>query len=125
MGYRSDIKAVFYTTDKEAWPVLKLYVDENFPEGDKEHLRVIRGKYITGYLFEVDGWKWYDSYPEVIAFNRFVSNLLELADGDDDGPPWCYEFARVGEDYEDLEVNRSNKAEQYVLNFARSIEVDF
>ena len=103
--------------------MLKLYVDEHFPEEDKEHLRVIQGKHITGYLFEVDGWKWYDSWPEVIAFNRFVSNLLELADGDD-GPLWCYEFARIGEDYEDLEINRSDKA-TFVLNFSRSIEVDF
>ena len=124
MGYRSDIKAVFYTTDKEAWPVLKLYVDENFPEDLKGDLRVIQGKYITGYLFEGQGWKWYDSYPDVQAYNRFASNFLELVDGGDDGPLWCYEFARIGEDYEDLEINRSDKA-TFVLNFSRSIEVDF
>lgn len=122
MGYRSDLKAVFYTTDKEAWPVLKLYVDENFPEDLKGDLQVIQGKHITGYMFEGEGWKWYDSYPDVQAYNRFASNFLELADADD-GPLWCYEFARIGEDYEDLEINRSDKA-TYVLEFSRSIEVE-
>ena len=34
MGYKSDVTAVFYTT-KEKFPVMKLYVDENFPEGFK------------------------------------------------------------------------------------------
>ena len=123
MGYRSDITAVFYTTDKETWPAMKLYVDENFPESLKGDLRTIQGKNTYGYMFEGQGWKWYEGYPEVQEFNRFVSNLLELADGDD-GLLWCYEFARIGEDYEDLEMNRSDKA-TFLLSFARSIEVDF
>ena len=40
--------------------------------------------------------KWYDSYPEIIEFNRFVSNFLELAEQEE--IVWCYEFVRIGED---------------------------
>ena len=32
MGYRSDVRAAFYTQYKENFPMLKLFMDENFPE---------------------------------------------------------------------------------------------
>ena len=123
MGYRSDVMAVFYATPDKA-AALKLYVTENFPEDLAGHLKPIDNGHYMGFMFEGDGWKWYPSYPDVQEFNRCVSNFLELVDGGDDGPSWCYEFARIGEDYDDMEVNRSDDS-AFVLNFARSIEVDF
>ena len=75
MGYRSDIKAAFYATPDKA-AAMKLYVDENFPEELAGQLRPINSKLYQGYLFEDENVKWYDSYPEVIAFNTFVSNFL-------------------------------------------------
>ena len=123
MGYRSDVTAVFYTTDKEAWPAMKLYVDENFPEELKGDLREADSKNITGYVFEGQGWKWYDSYPDVQAFNRFVSNLLELVHDEEASLSWHYEFARIGEDYDDVQVDRSDDS-AFVLSIARAIEVD-
>ena len=117
MGYRSNVTAVFYTT-KEKWPTLKLYVDENFPEELAGCLSVAGGR---GYLFQDNSVKWYDSYPEVQAFQRFVSNFLELADGDNDWG-WAYEFMRIGEDSEDIEETQSDGAE-YVLSLVRDVEV--
>jgi hypothetical protein len=117
------VTAVFYTTEVNDWPAMKLYVDENFPEELKGDLREANSKNIAGYVFEGEGWKWYDSYPDVQAFNRFVSNLLELAHDEEAKLGWNYEFARIGEDYDDVEVNRSDNA-AFVLSVNRSIEVE-
>ena len=124
MGYRSELVAVFYAP-KEHAPVLKLYVDENFPETLKEDLRPIDNGRYQGYKFEGQGWKWYPNYPEVIAFNRFVANFLELADGNDGVERrWAYEFVRIGEDSDDTEETYSDHAD-YQVRVVRSINSDF
>ena len=124
MGYRSDLTAVFYAP-KEHAPVLKLYVDENFPEELAGELKPIDNGRYQGYKFEGTGWKWYDSYPEVVAFNRFVSNFLELADGEEGSERrWAYEFVRVGEDSDDIEENRSDYSD-YQVRPVTSIDSDF
>jgi hypothetical protein len=121
MGYRSDLKAAFYTTPDRA-AALKLYVDENFPEELKGELHPIDNGRYQGYMFEGDGWKWYDSYPEVIAFNKFVSNFLELAEQEE--IRWAYEFVRVGEDINDVEETYSDFSD-YQIRVVRSIDSDF
>ena len=118
MGYRSNLTAVFYTT-KEKWPVLKLYIDEHFPEEFKGDLTV-QGE--RAYVFKLDNVKWYDSYPEVQAFERFVSNFLEFANGGDVSTPWNYEFVRIGEDSDDVEETHSNGSEYDVLSVVRNVE---
>jgi len=101
---------------------VKLYVDENFPEDLKENLRPIKNSHYQGYMFEADGWKWYDSYPEIIAFNAFVSNFLELAEQEE--IVWAYEFVRIGEENDDIEENRSDYSD-YQVSVERSIATDF
>jgi hypothetical protein len=121
MGYRSDVVAAFYATPDKAAAV-KLYVDENFPEELAGNLRPIKNAYYQGYMFEDQHVKWYDSYPEVIAFNRFVSNFLELAEQEEIA--WCYEFMRIGEDNDDIEETQSDYADNQ-LRVVRNIETDF
>jgi hypothetical protein len=121
MGYRSDVMAAFYTTPDKA-PALKLYVDEHFPEELAGNLRPIKNTHHQGYLFEDENVKWYDSYPEVIAFHKFASNFLELAEQEE--IKWAYEFIRIGEDNDDVEENRSNYSD-YQLSVSRSIESEF
>ena len=118
MGYRSSVTAVFYTS-KEKFPVMKLYVDEHFPEEFKGDLTV-QGE--RAYVFKLDDVKWYDSFPDVASFNAFVENFLKFADGGDDSTPWAYEFVRIGEDGNDLEETYSDGAE-YVLSVIRDVEV--
>ena len=118
MGYRSNVTAVFYTT-KEKWPVLKLYIDEHFPEEFKGYL-TIQGE--RAYVFKLDNVKWYDSYPEVQAFQRFVSNFLEFDKGGEDSTQWAYEFLRIGEDSNDVEETYSNSAE-YVISLSWDVEI--
>jgi hypothetical protein len=121
MGYRSDVKAAFYA-DKEKAAAMKLFVDENFPEDLAGNLQPINSKHYQGYMFEDENVKWYDSYPEILAFNRFVSNFLELAEQEE--IKWCYEFVRVGEDVGDVEETQSDYAEGY-LYVTRRIESNF
>jgi hypothetical protein len=121
MGYRSDVVAAFYATPDKA-AAMKLYVDENFPEELAGNLRPINNKLYQGYLFEDENVKWYDSYPEVMAFNKFVSNYLELAEQEE--IRWAYEFVRIGEDSDDIEENRSDYAD-YLVYPTRSINSDF
>jgi hypothetical protein len=128
MGYRSEVKAVFYAPQAK-WAALKLYVDENFPTiGDlmrDEDLKAFEGLGYCGYLFGQDDVKWYPNYAEVIAFNEFVHAFLELAEGDNaEALDWNYEFVRIGENYEDIETVYSDDC-AYLLNVRREIEVNF
>jgi hypothetical protein len=128
MGYRSEVKAVFYAP-QEKWAAMKLYVDENFPTvGDlikDEDLKEFDTGLYCGYLFEQDDVKWYDSYAEVIAFHKFVGAFLELADGENAQElQWSFEFVRVGEDYEDIEFKRSEDCDN-LLDVRREIEVNY
>ena len=128
MGYRSEVKAVFYAP-KEKWATLKLYIDENFPTvGDlikDEDLKEFETDISCGYLFEQDDVKWYPNYAEVIAFTEFVRAFLELAEGENsEALDWSYEFVRVGENYEDIETVYSNNSD-YLLDVRREILVNF
>lgn len=124
MGYRSDITAVFYCRHDQ-WPAMKLFVDENFPTVGglirDEDLHEFTGKHIRGFKYEVQGWKWYPNYPEVIAFNAFANRFMEVAD--EDTTRWAYEFVRLGENTDDIEDTYSTYAD-YVLNVSRSIEMN-
>ena len=82
MGYRSDVKAVFYTKDVNEWPALKLFVDENFPDDLKGGLEVIRSSVYFGYVFSAESTKWYGGYPEVEAYNKFTEAYTELINGE-------------------------------------------
>ena len=126
MGYRSNVKAVFYvhTKDKEQWPALRLFVDENFPEGLKDGLEVIGSSYYSGYVFSYEDTKWYDGYDSVGAFNVFVDRYRELIEGEGAVLPWVYEFIRIGEDTEDVETTSAGDA-GYVIRVVRTIESDF
>ena len=125
MGYRSDIKAVFYTSDKEQWPALRLFVDENFPEALKGDLEVIGSSTYSGYVFSCEGTKWYDGYDDVKVYNKFVADYEELIDENGEAKlPWIYEFIRIGEDTDDIETTQAGDA-RYVLRVNRYIECDF
>jgi hypothetical protein len=49
--------------------------------------------------FVIDGVKWYPSYPDVAAFEKMLDEVAELG--------FCYEFVRVGEDHNDIEMRGS------------------
>jgi len=118
MGYRSDVAAVFYVTDKQKLPEIKLWLTENFPV--EEFDSCVRW-FTNGMVFECDDVKWYDTYPDVEAFNTAVEKFVDMfCKGDKEKFEGAYEFIRIGEEYEDVEVIREGDYD-YLLEFNRSI----
>ena len=123
MGYRSDVHALFYTTTKEDLPVLKLYMDENFPKDEWLGLKEISGDRIYGYELVLEHVKWYESYDGVKAFDEFKRKYGALIDEQERGKKWKFEFVRIGEEIDDVE--REQHDSSYVLNVCRSIEANY
>lgn len=134
MGYQSDVQAVFYTMNKEQYPMLKLFVDENFPEQLKEYLERIKSNRYFGFVFFEESVKWYEDSPDVMEFNEFVSKFQEVSPEYEEAKKqidvgvvkrkyWCHEFIRVGENYDDIETNRSWDADG-IMYVNRSIHMD-
>ena len=124
MGYRSDVHALFYTTTKEDLPVLKLYMEENYPK-DLHDLEEISSNRIYGYEMKYENVKWYSDYEDVKAFTAFRTKYLALLDAqEENGKEWAFEFVRIGEDTEDVECEQS-MASIGVLSVSRSIECDY
>ena len=122
MGYRSAVHALFYTTTKEDLPLLKLFMDENYPK-DLHDLEKISSNRIYGYEMVYEDVKWYESYDDVKAFNAFKAKYLALIDAQEEGKKWKFEFVRIGEDIEDVELEQHDS--ECVLSVSRSIECDY
>lgn len=121
MGYRSDLVATFYVKDAKHFPVVKLWLDENFP---MEQLGDSIRWFDRGMLFEAQHVKWYDDYNDVKAFNAAVDKYLELVNAvkeTDDTPTFLYEFVRLGENYEDIDTEYEGFACEYLLSVNREI----
>lgn len=127
MGYRSDVHALFYTTRKEELPLLKLFMDENYPK-DLHDLEEIKSNRIYGYEMKYENVKWYSEYSDVKAFDAFktkYSALIDDQEGEEENKQgWCFEFIRIGEDTEDIECESSTDS-VCVLSISRQIEFDY
>lgn len=124
MGYRSDVHALFYTTNKDDLPVLKLYMDENFLKDESVfELKEIESNAIYGYELVLEQMKWYEGYEYVKAFDAFKTKYLGLIAEQEPGKQWRFEFVRVGEDAEDIEFEQEDSS--YVLSVSRKIECDY
>ena len=120
MGYRSTIAAAIYGDDRDAdkYAMLKTLMNTTFKEtyaeneGNAEwldHTRIL--------MFRFDDVKWYESYPDV---QRFMGMLREIEGLKD----YNYEFVRLGEDDDDIERELGGNHCEYVLDIARSIQVN-
>ena len=122
MGYRSDVHALFYTMQKEDLPLLKLFMDENYPK-DLHDLEEIKSNRIYGYEMKYENVKWYEDYEDVKAFTAFKTKYHALLDEQEDGKKWKFEFVRVGEANDDIEQEQHDSS--YVLNVSTRIECDY
>jgi hypothetical protein len=138
MGYRSEVRAAFYTLSKDEWPALKIFVEENFPKDLDEDLSLITSGGLYGYDYNATSIKWYSSYPEIQAFEKFVDVFEDIADEMRElkgvqGEPyhesvnhWAYEFIRVGEDEGDIERKWGGRANNYpMLNVVTTVDADY
>jgi hypothetical protein len=142
MGYRSDIVAVFYTTNNSDnnRAKLKLFVEENFPkcwreekegqegqEGQEENLTLLDQPHRVLYEFKVSSVKWYDSYSEVIAFEQFWDRFREMCEDEAEGdepPLWAAEFIRIGENTDDIE-ERCVGDNEWLIQISRVININY
>lgn len=138
MGYRSEVRAAFYTTRKDDWPTLKMFVEENFPKSLNEGLYLITSAGMWGYDYNASDIKWYASYPEIQAFDKFVEVFEDIAgemrvlkgvNGEvyhEYVNEWSYEFLRIGEDDGDVERKQGGRAHNYpMLTAITRIETDY
>lgn len=124
MGYRSDVSAVFYAR-KEDWPLAKLFFDENFPTKELGNsVREFETKRLQGYYFHETDVKWYDSYLEVQEFEKFVDGFTERMFDESSPMPWMYEFVRIGENYEDIEMKNEGDVD-WLLGVERRVVTEF
>jgi len=124
MGYRSEVIAVFYTHNAEDYPAMKLFIDETIGEelgGCLTEEDYHDGsKYIKFYAEDV---KWYDSDLEVRQFMAMLDRFKELADGEGSKLTWAYEFVRIGEYLNDIDVRESDGASN-ALVVHRYVDID-
>jgi hypothetical protein len=125
MGYRSDVTAVFYVNKVEHFPILKLWLTEHFPM-DEFHDNI--RWFDRGMVFKEDDVKWYDDYDEVKAFTKAVEDYQELIEDFDNSPvegqpAFCYEFIRVGENYDDVTDENLGYHCDYLLGVTREITI--
>ena len=122
MGYRSDVKALIYPVSSEhsliEYDKLKLLMNTTF----KDVFEAWGKDYFTWddthriLMFYADSIKWYDSFPEVDMFPKFLADVRELE--------YEYEFIRIGEEDDDVESDSTGDAQGYMY-VSRTIEVSF
>ena len=133
MGYRSDILLVVYPdyTDEESkvglqepiirkkgedkYNTLKLLMQTKFKsitedwnvEFDDAKHRLVIGE---------DNIKYYESFDEIAAFEDFKTEIVGLG--------YCTEFARIGEEYDDIVTEYSGNNLEYIVRINREIVID-
>jgi hypothetical protein len=133
MGYRSDVKIVFYLTEGTRdtpptednplipFPILKLWFEENYPVAEAKDEWCAEIEYGEDYiLLNYTDVKWYDGYehPNKVsdAFELF-SNAFRSDERDHRAQ---YEMVRIGEEDPDIERNSSSYSD-YRIAVERSI----
>lgn len=120
MGYISDVAAVFYS-EKEDFPMLKLFFKENFPYDDFAQCIEEFDRHYTGFKFVCEDVKWYENYSEIKKFDEFVKKFNALVV--EQKQPWHYEFCRIGEDYDDIDFTRGENS-PCLLSVSRVFDFD-
>jgi hypothetical protein len=136
MGYRSEVDIVFYVPNgsETAYGLLKLWFDENYPHAeakDEWDASIDYDEENQAILVSYQNVKWYSAYEHPQAVNKAFDDIDELllGNGEEADPnvtPFniAWEFARLGEEDQDIEMRVSENAE-YVITLNRSTEISF
>lgn len=123
MGYRSDAQLLFYCQEDDPnYSLLKLWVDENMKD-ELGCMEKFESQGCKGFSFSWQSVKWYPDYEDI---KRIEDAMVKFAglfdDGHEEGTPdFEYEFIRLGENDDDVEVKGSSGCE-YLIGVNRSIE---
>jgi hypothetical protein len=124
MGYRSDVAIAIYGPEDAMVPLIAaqrlslqsaLSLEENY---------IKRSEYTKNgvphvMLYTHQDWvKWYDSFPEVQAWNKLLTEIAAKADE----TGLAYEFVRIGEETSDVEIEYGGDVE-YFIEVHRSVNI--
>lgn len=129
MGYRSDVTVIMYAGTPEEQVMVNEWVKGQLAKRDAADTMHKDFHFMERMVrFEVEDWKWYDSYEEVQWLEKLFEDYADTfitADTENprDNSTYAIEFARVGEDYQDIE-SWSRGAAQDRLYVSRAIRVD-
>ena len=122
MGYRSQVASIIY----EKKEVMDKFKQENadnlkaleihFENNNDEGLSYQSNSDYDIIFLWGNNWKWYETYTDVKAWHNLMNLATEKG--------LSVEFIRIGEDYEDIQVDYINNSECY-LNVERFIEATF
>jgi hypothetical protein len=117
MGYRSEVAYAISFPDagkKQAFvAAVKLGADEHQIEALSE-LDERKDTLLFGHFCDV---KWYDTFEEVQAHHQLMDMVVEDFKG-------SYYFVRIGEEYDDVDVQSGGDYPPYeYINVHRSIEI--
>lgn len=126
MGYRSDVKIVFYLTkgthdvppteDNPLVPfaALKLWFEENYPvreAKDEWCAEIDYGEGLDHILISYTDVKWYGGYDHPTAVEAAFAKFSDVFRSDERDHRAQYEFVRIGESDDDIEADRSSYAD--------------
>lgn len=140
MGYRSDVKIVFYltegcfdappTTDTPRWhnktptlpfAALKLWFDENYPVAEAKDEWEATIDYGEDYiLLSYHDVKWYNNYQHPQDVTQAFAKFSDTFRSDERDHRAQYEIVRIGEQDDDIERECSSYSD-HRLNVERSI----
>lgn len=129
MGYRSDITVLMYAGTPEEQVMVNEWVKGQLAKrGADSDLHENFHFMHSMVRFDAESWKWYESYPEVQWLEKLFEDYVDTfitADSEDprNNSTYAIEFARVGEEYEDIETWYKG-AVQGRLYVSRQIMVD-
>lgn len=131
MGYRSDVVVLVYpepqpdrAKEQELYDALKVLMATQFKDIVDNYFGQDMSWNDTDRVlkFDMQDVKWYDSYTDVHAMTEMLQQFNALDDVDIAG--YCTEFVRIGEDYDDVEINRTGENCHYYLGVHRSVTCD-
>jgi hypothetical protein len=126
MGYRSDIKIVFYLTkgchetpptkDNPVLPfaALKFWFEETYPVAEAKGewcAEIDYGEGLDHILVSYTDVKWYPSYEHMAAVEAVFEKFSEAFRSNERDHRAQYEFVRVGEEDADIERECSDYAD--------------
>jgi len=135
MGYRSDVKIVFYLTkgtvdvppteDNPLVPfaALKFWFEETYPvkeAKDEWCAEIDYGEGLDHILVSYTDVKWYSSYEHVMAVEAVFGKFSDTCRSDERDHRAQYEIVRIGEQDDDIERDCSSYAD-HRLYVERSI----
>lgn len=124
MGYRSDIKIVFYLTkgchetppteDKPLLPfaALKFWFEETYPVAEAKGEWCAEVDYGDDHIIlNYTDVKWYGGYEHPTAVEEAFAKFSDTFRSDERDHQAQYEMLRVGEQDDDIEADRSSYAD--------------